>query len=58
VTSGARRWQGGVGGGGGALRIGQEGVTGMGGEGSARQHLNRGEEKMGTAGPAQRMEEE
>jgi hypothetical protein len=25
----------------------------MGGEGSAQQHLNRGEEKMGTAGPAQ-----
>jgi hypothetical protein len=28
-------------------------VTGTGGEGSARRHLNRGEKKMGTAGPAQ-----
>jgi hypothetical protein len=35
------------------LKIGQEGVTGMGGEGSARRRLNRGEGKMGTAGPAQ-----
>jgi hypothetical protein len=35
------------------LEIKQEGVSGTGGEGSARWHLNRGEGKMGTAGPAQ-----
>jgi hypothetical protein len=35
------------------LEIRQEGMTRMGGEASAQLHLNQGEGKMGTAGPAQ-----